>query len=104
MGPTAVLNRCGKSRRHSGIRFSDCPALSEFLYRLPYGGPFSIHNINKFDANLLENILPLFTKTNYLMVYMKVYMCTWKSLLFIPRIIRLVSTLGGHNGVISILK
>jgi len=35
MGPTAGLDGCGKFA-FTGIRFPDCPARSEQLYRLSY--------------------------------------------------------------------
>ena len=38
-GPRAGLDRCGKSRHPTGIRFPDRPARSQSLYRLSYPGP-----------------------------------------------------------------
>jgi hypothetical protein len=38
-GPQGLLDGCGKSRPPTGIRSSDRPASSEWLYRLSYLGP-----------------------------------------------------------------
>ena len=50
MGPTAGLDRCGKSRPPTGIRSPDRSARSESLYRESYRGRQTIDSVTAIAA------------------------------------------------------